>query len=92
MVFALVSRTTAQTLKEKQEAIARQIEAGYREKCQEEAKKRDDALLREARILSPRVHLKHPLSNRKFHALGFLGAVLAPSGYHQVPLWTTVFQ
>ena len=89
MVFLLVSQTTAHTLKGKQEAIAALIEAHYHDQCLEEVKKRDNALVDEARILSRHLYGGYPLPYREFHALGFLGAVLAPSGYLQVPLWTT---
>jgi heavy metal sensor kinase len=87
----LVYQTAQRTLKDKEEAKRKLIQAKYEERCREENARLDSALLTQAQGLARRVQIEvdfsRPRPDLDFQALGLLTAPLAPGGYMTVPLW-----
>jgi heavy metal sensor kinase len=90
----LVYRNAEQTLGAKQQAMAQLIGAQYRERCQKEEARLDDALLAQAQSLARIVQVQFDwdrvesrTARLSLHALGLLSSTQSPYAYLLAPTW-----
>lgn len=84
----LVDRTAERTLEARQEAIAKLIEAQYRERCQDENEQLDDLLREQAQSLARLVQLQFDWSRAEKQPLFLLGMLTAQHGeYVPAMMW-----
>ncbi len=85
----LAYQTAERTLEAKKKATEQLIEAQFRERSSQEAKRLDDSLLLQAQMLAKhvRIHMVDRNNHQRLYALGLLTSNLAPNGYLLFPGW-----
>jgi heavy metal sensor kinase len=88
VAFLVVYRTAYDTLQARRRTAEEQVHAQYKERCEEDGRRRDDALLHEAQELARLTQFQIDFSRfraRDLHLVGLLGTALAPNAHALVP-------